>query len=249
MRGGGTYAAAMAHNNPFVLAAALLVLSCTADSASIDTREFDVNFEVTVTDSPKPRTNIDVYLTAGLKDIDLGEGDELHVITDRGDDLRLVEDSDLFDGFYGIELPGVTDLTTFKLELRRAGQTSALGTSLTIPGALELDASPNGKTFAVGDEIDLRWANPAEGTTMYVSSAPCGGASFDSDGADPIPDKGSLLIAVRDLIVGEPDAQGSCIELHIERSGAAESVIDPILDEMSEIEAHRHAMYTITVTP
>lgn len=120
---------------------------------------------------------------------------------------------------------------------------------MTIPGALELDASPNGESFAVGDEIDLRWANPVEGTTMYVSSAPCGGASFDSDGADGVPDTGSLLIPVRDLIVGEPDAQGSCIELHIERSGAAEAVIDPLLNEDSEIEAHRLAMYTITVTP
>ncbi len=223
--------------------------ACTEDSSGIATREFDIEFEVLVDDAPTPGTTFKAYVTKGLTDVELAGGDEIHVVTDKGDDVVMSGEGHLA-GFYEAQLPKVNDRTVFTFELRRPGGDSALGTKVTIAEPLRVDMPLTGRTYRADENIELTWTNPAvDDTTLYVYAEPCSGVSIDTSEPAAIADNGALSLRAGDLLIGAPAAGGSCVEVTIERSGYVEGVIDPGLAPESEIGAHRYLTYQITIMP
>lgn len=234
----------------------LAPLACGAEeSSSLETGDIEAKLEVRVEDGPEAETKIDAYLTnaKGFGDVELVDGDELHVVTDKGDDLRLAPDSVVGKGFYGAVMAGVTDRSQFRFELRRQGKRSALDTRVTVAPPLALTSAIEGKTYRADDTVELAWSNPAgAGVTFYVlpDARPCGGAQIGGD-ADALQfaDGGTASFRAGALLKGAPDPAGTCVTLRLQRAGGTDRNLDGKLHPDSELNVWRSAYVDIKIVP
>jgi hypothetical protein len=211
---------------------------CAETTKSENVRTEGMRADVTVEARPDGKTHVDVTLRAG------GTFSNLFPAPSPGDRLEITNGAETAPLAFGTHLiarpswyatlPGDSSGKTIELRFHRTGNTSALGTRVTMPPSLTITSPPAGERFSPAKSaLVLTWA-PTATVPMQWS---VDGACIEGRHGDVPSDTGRLEISL--TAAPPPDggaARARCdVTAKLERS--AHGVVDPAFGEGGSISA------------